>query len=66
MLELENVCPNCGGGFCPRPIRPINNFKDDNYLGNDPASTKIIHKPVNLDAHRVFCKGIKNVPPHEC
>jgi hypothetical protein len=19
---LENVCPNCGGGFVPRPIRP--------------------------------------------
>jgi uncharacterized protein len=20
--ELHNVCPNCGGGFTPRPIRP--------------------------------------------
>ena len=20
---LGNVCPNCGGGFAPRPIRPL-------------------------------------------
>ncbi len=20
---LENVCPNCGGGFCERPIRSL-------------------------------------------
>lgn len=20
--KLHNVCPNCGGGFAPRPIRP--------------------------------------------
>jgi hypothetical protein len=36
---LENVCPNCGGGFVPRPIRPLKNWKGDNYLGKDPAST---------------------------
>jgi len=23
---LRNVCPNCGGGFCPRPIRPAKNW----------------------------------------
>ena len=56
---------NCGGGFCPRPIRPINNLKNDNYLGKDPASTKVKHKPGNIEAHREFSKGIKNVPPPE-
>jgi hypothetical protein len=30
---LENVCPNFGGGFCLRPIRPAMNWKGDNYLG---------------------------------
>ena len=24
---LSNVCPNCGGGFAPRPIRPIRPLK---------------------------------------
>src|SRR5437870_1663121 len=37
---LSNVCPNCGGGFVPRPIRPSQNWKGDNYLGSDPASTR--------------------------
>jgi hypothetical protein len=31
---LKDVCPNCGGGFMPRPIRPANK------LGKFPASTK--------------------------
>ena len=61
---LENVCPNCGGGFCPRPIRPGNNLKNDNYLGKDPASTRVKHRPVDIDAHREFAKHIKDIPPH--
>src|SRR5262245_44075356 len=24
---LDNVCPNCGGGFSPRPIRPAANWR---------------------------------------
>ena len=36
---LGNICPNCGGGFVPRPIRPARNWKGDNFLGKDPAST---------------------------
>lgn len=24
---LGNVCPNCGGGFVPRPVRPAANWK---------------------------------------
>jgi hypothetical protein len=23
---LNNVCPNCGGGFAPRPVRPAINW----------------------------------------
>jgi hypothetical protein len=33
---LANVCPNCGGGFAPRPIRPARNWKGDNFLGKTP------------------------------
>ena len=61
---LENVCPNCGGGFCPRPIRPKHNLKNDNYLGHDPASPQVKHRPVDIAAHREFAKNIKTVPPH--
>ena len=60
---LSNVCPNCGGGFCPRPIRPSSNLKNSNYLGNNPASSKIIHKPVNLDEHCLYSAPIKVISP---
>jgi len=62
---LDNVCPNCGGGFCKRPIRPQNNLKDDNYLGKDLASTKVIYKPVNTTVHSAFAINIKNIAPNK-
>lgn len=62
---LENVCPNCGGGFCHRPNRPDKNLKDNNYLGRDPASIEIKHRPVDVDTHRGFAKDIKAIPANE-
>ncbi|NKB75624.1 MAG: DUF1272 domain-containing protein [Gammaproteobacteria bacterium] len=60
---LFNVCPNCGGGFVPRPHRPKQNIKNNSSLLKYPASTKVVYKPVNADAHRAFSKHIKNIPP---
>ena len=60
---LDNVCPNCGGGFQPRPVRPSRNWKGDNYLGKDPASTAVRHRPVDLEAHRLFVAAIRSIPP---
>ncbi|MDB5680142.1 DUF1272 domain-containing protein [Sphingomonas bacterium] len=37
--ELAGVCPNCGGGFVPRPIRPAH------LLDRYPVSTKRVVKP---------------------
>lgn len=62
---LGNVCPNCGGGFVARPIRPAKNWRGDNYLGKDPASTNIKHRPVNADTHEKFSSAIKNIPPEK-
>src|SRR3989304_3401290 len=42
---LGNVCPNCGGGCSPRPIRPAKNWNGDNYLGAYPASTTVSTAP---------------------
>ena len=60
---LSNVCPNCGGGFVPRPIRPIKNWKGNNYLGNDPASTTVRHRPVDPAAHALCAAEISAIPP---
>lgn len=60
---LFNVCPNCGGGFSLRPIRPSKNLKDNNYLDVNPATTKITHRPVDLKEHEDFSKEIRNILP---
>lgn len=60
---LQNVCPNCGGGFMPRPVRPSKNWKGGNYLGKDPASAKVKHRPVDPAAHAKFAAPIKAIPP---
>ena len=62
---LGNVCPNCGGGFVPRPVRPSKNWKGDNFLGKDPASIKIKHRPVDPAAHAKFSAPIRNIPPEK-
>jgi uncharacterized protein len=36
---LKGICPNCGGGFVPRPIRPRA------MLAKYPASTERVFKP---------------------
>jgi uncharacterized protein len=38
--HLNNVCPNCGGGFAPRPIRPAQEWRPGLSLAKRPASTK--------------------------
>jgi len=60
---LHNVCPNCGGGFTQRPVRPARNWKGDNYLGKYPAGTKVLHRPVDPAAHAGFAARIEAIPP---
>ena len=60
---LSNVCPNCGGGFVPRPIRPAKNWKNGNFLGKHPASTQVKHRPVDPVAHAAFAAAIRHIAP---
>lgn len=60
---LGNVCPNCGGGFMPRPVRPATNWKGGNFLGRFPAGTKPRHRPVDVQAHAAFAAAIRCLPP---
>ncbi|MGB3767286.1 MAG: DUF1272 domain-containing protein [Phormidesmis sp.] len=61
----HNICPNCGGGFVPRPVRPAKNWKSDNYLGKDPAISSIKHKPVDLSAYAEIVARVNGVPPEK-
>ena len=60
---LRNVCPNCGGGFAPRPVRPSCHWKNDNWLGKYPARTEPKVRPVDIEAHARFADGIAAIPP---
>jgi uncharacterized protein len=54
---LLDVCPNCGGGFVPRPIRP------KHLLLRQPAATAVTHRPVDVAAHQARTAHLKAIPP---
>lgn len=62
---LGNVCPNCGGGFVPRPVRPARDWKNGNSIGLNPASTPERHRPVDLHAHAELRARIGALPPEQ-
>lgn len=47
---LHDVCPNCGGGFVPRPIRPVREWRPGVGLGHQPAGDRVRHRPVDADS----------------
>jgi len=60
---LFNVCPNCGGGFAPRPIRPATEWRAGLSVAKRPASSKRVHLSYDLDAVAAFSERIKDIPP---
>lgn len=62
---LSNVCPNCGGGFTPRPIRPVHNWKNGNFLGNDAAGKRRVFKPVDTAEHAILIAAQHGLKPQE-
>jgi hypothetical protein len=60
---LGNVCPNCGGGFAPRPVRPARDWKGGNSLARYPASTTVKHRPVDVAAHAAWAATVRQTPP---
>ena len=62
---LHDVCPNCGGGFQPRPIRPARSWRETTGLARDPAGTRRRHTPYTVDEIRGFSESIAGIPPSE-
>ncbi|HZW22326.1 MAG TPA: DUF1272 domain-containing protein, partial [Noviherbaspirillum sp.] len=58
------VCPNCGGGFVPRPVRPQRDLKNCNNVAGYPPAERIVYKPVDVEAHKAFAAAIRQTPPH--
>ena len=62
---LANVCPNCGGGVVPRPIRPATEWRPGVSVARQPPSTerrRSVHSPDGIAAHTA---RIRAIPPGE-
>jgi hypothetical protein len=60
---LQNVCPNCGGGFTPRPIRPATEWRAGLSVAKRPPSTRRVHLSYPLEEVRAFARRLKDVDP---
>ena len=61
---LQNICPNCGGNFSPRPLRPTQAWRGNNSLQAHPAQTTRHHQPVDLRRHAELVARLGELPPH--
>jgi hypothetical protein len=61
--KLHNVCPNCGGGFVPRPIRPANEWRPGKSVAKCPPATKRAHLSYDRDDIAAHIKRIEHIPP---
>lgn len=59
---LSNVCPNCGGGFTPRPIRPATARREGVGLLFQPASTDRVHTRYSKEELKAFAAEHSSVP----
>ena len=62
---LHDVCPNCGGGFQPRPVRPKDAWREGTGLGNDPPGGQRRHTPYTREQVGAFVESLRYVPPGE-
>ena len=62
---LNNVCPNCGGGFVSRPIRPKKAYRENTSIQYQPASKQRINTPYSKDDVIAFIQPIKQTPPEK-
>ena len=60
---LDNVCPNCGGGFAPRPIRPVAEWRPGVCLAKQPASTDPVHLKWDRADIAAFSRRLRDIPP---
>ena len=60
---LENVCPNCGGGFVARPIRPKVDRRSGVSLLNQPASTQRVNTKYSKEEITEFVNSVKDIKP---
>lgn len=56
---LQNVCPNCGGGFEKRPTRP------KAMLPKYPLKKEPFTKPLDREKHNGYLDVYKDIAPNK-
>jgi hypothetical protein len=62
---LHDVCPNCGGNFQPRPIRPAQAWREGTGLVNDPPGARRRHTSYSREEIGAFAETLRAVAPLE-
>ncbi|WP_076419793.1 DUF1272 domain-containing protein [Colwellia sp. UCD-KL20] len=62
---LKNVCPNCGGGFSARPIRPTQDRRKGVSLQYQVASTKRVNTTLSAAEISDFSDLVKDIKPEK-
>jgi len=63
--RLHNVCPNCGGGFVARPIRPATEWRPGVSVAQRPASTRRVRLSRSHQDIAALVARVRHVPPEE-
>lgn len=61
--KLFNVCPNCGGGFTARPIRPAGEWRPGLSVAQRPPSTKRRSLSYDLADIEALSLKLRDTPP---
>ena len=62
---LKNVCPNCGGGFERRPIRPAIAWRPGLSVNERPPSTRRVRTTYQDAELTAFADRIAHIPPEK-
>ncbi len=61
--QLHNVCPNCGGAFEQRPIRPVTEWRPGLSLAQRPAATTRHSLSYERAEIAAFSARVRDIPP---
>lgn len=63
--ELHDVCPNCGGGFQPRPLRPKTEWRPGVSRENQRPSAARKSLKYSREDIREHSERIRDIPPEK-
>ena len=62
---LCNVCPNCGGGFAPRPIRPVIEWRPGVCREKQPAAIQRVSLKWGRPEVADFVQRVRQINPKD-